>query len=180
LRNLRIARGYAKALVRSADDAGSIADVESGLTVLQEMLASSEELAAFFVDPMISPKAKAGIAERVFGDALPPLLQSFVALLIAKRRERELASIVAETRRLLNERAGIEMAYVKSAIPLSEQQTQALATRLQAITGNTMQIDVEIDPSLVGGFVVRIQDTVYDASVSTQIMRLQESLAAGR
>ena len=180
MRNLRIARGYAKALVQSADDAGSINDVESGLTALQEMLSGSEELQAFFVDPMVSPEAKAEIAEQVFGDVLPPLLQSFVALLIEKRRERELASIVAETRRLLNERAGIETAYVRSAIPLSDEQTQGLQTRLQAITGNTMQLEVEIDPSVVGGFVVRIQDTIYDASVSTQILRLQDSLAAGR
>lgn len=180
MRNLRIARGYAKALVQSADDAGSITDVESGLTVLQDMLAGSEELASFFVDPMISPAAKAEVAEQVFGEALPPLLHSFVALLIEKRRERELAPIVAETRKLLNERAGIETAYVKSAIPLSDAQTQSLQTRLGTITGNTMQIEVEIDPSVVGGFVVRIQDTIYDASVSTQILRLQESLAAGR
>jgi F-type H+-transporting ATPase subunit delta len=180
VRNLRIARGYAKALVQAADDGGNIEDVETGLDTLQEALAGSPDLAAFFVDPMISADVKADIVAEIFEDALPPLIQSFVALLVEKRRERELASIVIETKRLLDERAGVETAHVRCAIALTETQTGNLLQELARITGKTMRIEVEIDPSILGGFVVRIHDTVYDASVNTQILRLQDSLAAGR
>jgi F-type H+-transporting ATPase subunit delta len=180
LRTLRIARGYAKALVQSADDAGSVADVDAGLTRLQEMLDGSPDLAAFFTDPMIAPGPKGEIVAQIFGEDLPPLLQSFVALLVEKRRERELAPIVAETRRLLNERAGIETAYVRSAIALSDAQTQELKSNLERITGKTMRVEVEVDASVMGGFVVRIQDTIYDASMETQILRLQDALTAAR
>jgi len=129
---------------------------------------------------MIAPGVKGEIVDQIFGDDLPPLLQSFVSLLVEKRRERELAPIVAETRRLLDERAGIETAYVRSAIGLSDAQTEELKSNLERITGKTMQIEVEIDASVLGGFVVRIQDTIYDASTNTQILRLQDALTAAR
>lgn len=180
MRNLRIARGYAKALVQSADDGGATEDVEAGLAGLQNALDESPELAAFFIDPMISPAAKGDIVTEIFSDALPPLLMSFVSLLVEKRRERELASIVIETKRLLDARAGIEVAHVTSAIPLTDAQTQDLQDGLERITGKTIRVEVEIDASVLGGFVARIHDTVYDASVNTQILRLQDSLTAGR
>ena len=128
---------------------------------------------------MIPPTTKRELFTRTLGGSVPPLVATFLQLLAERRRERYIDSICEEALRTLDERDGIETALVTTAIPLDNDQSTALANALSQATGKTIRIRADVDASILGGFVARVQDTVYDASVTTQLARLRESLIRG-
>ncbi|RFM24093.1 MAG: ATP synthase F1 subunit delta, partial [Candidatus Thermochlorobacter aerophilum] len=84
--------------------------------------------------------------------------------------------VMKEFQAILNEESGIMIAQVESAIELSEAEKQAIAKKLEAISGKKIQIENKINPSLIGGFTARIGDTVIDGSVKHKLERLREEL----
>ena len=177
MRQVRVARGYAKAFVRAADDADARSGARDEATRLLALLDESEPLRSFVEDAMIPPKTKDEVLMELFAEAFSPLTCSFLSLLIEKRRERVLADILTEVLRQFDEADGIRTAEVQSAVALDDSQLEALAEALSQMTGNTVRVRGEVAPDLVGGFIVRLGDTVYDASLAAQLTRLRRALA---
>jgi len=177
MRQVRVARGYAKAFVRAADDAGVRAEARDEAARLLALLEESEPFKSFVEDAMIPPKRKDEVLTELFAESFSPLTCSFLSLLVEKRRERVLADILEEALRQLDEADGIRTAEVQSAVALDDSQCEALAAVLSQMTGGTVRVRSEVAPDLVGGFVVRLGDTVYDASLAAQLTRLRRTLA---
>jgi len=81
--------------------------------------------------------------------------------------------------RRVNERARMVTAYVKTVVPISDSQKERLKQKLSAYSGKTVRIETEIDSSIKGGFIARIEDTIYDGSLVTQLDKLRKRLASG-
>jgi F-type H+-transporting ATPase subunit delta len=174
------ARRYAKALFSLARDDGRVDAVRGEVDRLGALLAESGELRAVLLQPL-HPVAQrrsvlAAVAERL---GASPLLRSFLSFLVDQRRLVDFDTIRAEYARLADDAAGVRKARVRSAAPLSDAQRERLQRALQAKVGGRIELDVELDPALVGGAVAQVGDLVFDGSLRTQLRQLRASLARG-
>jgi len=97
-------------------------------------------------------------------------------LLIDKRRETILPSIFTEFKRLLNEARNMIEADVITALPLDDAEHEALAQKLGVVTGKNVVLKTKIDPTILGGVIVKIGDKLIDGSVARQLKTLQTAL----
>ncbi len=118
------------------------------------------------------------VAALLEGSASIPV-QNLIQLLLRRGRIEELSRVVAEFRRLDDRRNGITHATATSAAPLTPDEVQALTARLEQSTGGTIVLDVQVDPSLLGGLVVRVGDRLIDGSVRGRLERLRNQLISG-
>jgi F-type H+-transporting ATPase subunit delta len=173
-------RRYAKALFQLAAEAGQVAQIRDELDALAALLDESPELAGVLLRPLqpVAERAKvlAAVAGRLGAGVL---LLRFYQVLIEHRRLVDLEAIRAEFARLADEQEGIRRAQVRSARPLSDAQLERLRRALAARVGHEVEVEVEVDPDLLGGLVAQVGDLVLDGSVRTQLRQLRASLASG-
>ena len=115
----------------------------------------------------------ATLAERA---DISPLVRNFLGVLAQKRRLAALPGIVAAFRAMLAEHKGEATAEVISAVPLDEQQLKALEESVAAYAGKAVSLSSSVDPSLLGGLVVRIGSRQIDASLKTKLHQLELSM----
>lgn len=173
-------RRYAKALFSLAREESRIAEVREEIGRLGKLLTESIELRGVLFQPL-HPAAErravlAAVAERLGASRL---LKHFLSFLLDQRRLVDWDEIEAEYGRLADSAAGLTHARVRSATPLSEAQRERLQRALEQKSGGRVQLEVEVDPTLVGGVVVQVGDLVYDGSLRTQLRQLRASLARG-
>jgi F-type H+-transporting ATPase subunit delta len=118
------------------------------------------------------------VAALLQGIASDPV-QNLIQLLLRRGRIEELPRVAAEFRRLDDRRQGITHATATSAAPLTPDEVQALTERLERSTGGRIALDVQVDPSLLGGLVVRVGDRMIDGSVRGRLERLRNQLISG-
>ena len=104
---------------------------------------------------------------------------NLIGLMLRRGRIQELPRLAAEFRRLDNARQGITVATAISAAPLTQDEIRALTERLEEFTGGRVELDVQVDPSLLGGLVVRVGDRMIDGSVRGRLERLRNQLVSG-
>jgi F-type H+-transporting ATPase subunit delta len=102
-----------------------------------------------------------------------------VSLLVERGRVRALPRVSEQFQRLLNAHNGVVVATVTSAVPLNDEETVAIRTRVEALAGSTVDLRTAIDPALLGGLTVQIGDRLLDASIRGRLERLREQLNAG-
>lgn len=174
------AERYAKALFQLAKDQGDVAAIRTELHGLGSLLEENEELREVLLQPL-HPAAQrravlASVAEQL---GASNFLKSFYSFLIDQRRLVDFAAIEEAYGELADADAGRTKAQVRSAAPLSDDQRTRLQSALGARAGGTVELELEIDPSLLGGVVAQIGDTVYDGSLKSQLQQLRASLAKG-
>jgi F-type H+-transporting ATPase subunit delta len=142
-------------------------------------LAGDRRAIAILANPAIAIERRATVLDELLsGRASQPVL-NLVQLMLRRRRIEDLPRVAAEFRRLDDERQGIVHATVTSATDLTQDEVRELTTRLERSTGGRIALDVEVDPSLLGGLVVRVGDRLIDGSVRGRLERLRNQLLAG-
>ena len=174
------ARRYAKALFALARETDRADAVRGEVEQLGRLLAESAELRAVLLQPL-HPAAErravlAAVAERMGGS---PLFKNFLSFLVDQRRLVEWAVIEAEYGRLADAAAGLVPVRVRSASPLGDAQRARLRRALEQKSGGRVELEVEVDPTLLGGAIAQVGDLVYDGSLRTQLEQLRASLARG-
>jgi F-type H+-transporting ATPase subunit delta len=106
-------------------------------------------------------------------------VQNLIQLLLRRGRIEDLPRVAAEFRRLDDARQGITHATATSASPLTPDEVRELTARLEQSTGGRVALDVRVDPSLLGGLVVRVGDRLIDGSVRGRLERLRNQLISG-
>ena len=147
------------------DLAASVAGDERALTVL--------------ANPAIPVERRAEVLTELLGGRISAPAQNLVQLLLRRGRIEELPRVAAEFRRLDDRRQGITHATATSAIPLTPDEVRALTQRLEQTTGGRIALDVRVDPSLLGGLIVRVGDRLIDGSVRGRLERLRTKLVSG-
>jgi F-type H+-transporting ATPase subunit delta len=172
--NLRIANRYAEALMTTAEELHILKDVSDDLTDIQRIINDSHEFQLFLKSPVVKKEKKQQVFEATFGKAIQPLTLKFLSLLAEKGREDILLNIIEASFRLQDEILGIVNVHVKAAAELSAQQTAQLEQQFEAYSKKKVRIDVSLDSKLIGGFIARIGDTMFDGSVKRQLELLRK------
>ena len=179
MRDIRVAKPYARALYDAALEQNVLADIITDIDKLRELIEGSEEFAQLISSPVLSPQFKSETFEQIFTDATHPLTINFLKLLALKQRERYLTAMMDVFSAIVDEAAGRLVAQVTTAVPLTSEHAEQLTQLLGAYSGKQVRLENIIDAEIQGGFIVQLDDTVFDASVATQLQRLKQQLAQG-
>ena len=169
------AKRYAQAVFEIAQEKNELDKWLADLRTIASVL-SDEKLTALLENPKIHFPAKT----KVIGETLPGigrLSRNLVLLLTAKGRLVLAKELAHEYDRLLNAHRGIERAEVVSAVPLTDKQKERVTQFLSSLTGKKVAIEARIDPSIQGGLMARIGDTLVDGSTRSQLQHLRKSLS---
>lgn len=169
----RVARRYARALFGAAASAGVLQKVSEDLAELDRATVDNAELRAFLYSPLHARGNKSAALEKLFAGHHPLTLR-LLALMVEKRREEHLGLVHLEYDRLFRESQGMIEAVVQSARPLPPEQRTALIAQIERQTSRRVTATEEVDPSLVGGVLVRIGESVMDGTVSGDLRRLRD------
>ncbi|HEY3284139.1 MAG TPA: ATP synthase F1 subunit delta [Armatimonadota bacterium] len=178
--DLRSASRYASALIMAAEKDGSLEAVQADLKSVVELLRSQPALQETLESPVYSEESKKRIWEGLLEGNVQPLTLHFVKLLVDKRRAGMEAAIYLAYTEMANAHRGVLQAEVTTAVPLPEDQQQRLREKLSRITGRTVTLDPHIDPGILGGVVVRLEDRLLDGSVRGQLQVLKTRLSGSR
>ncbi|MEP7129300.1 MAG: ATP synthase F1 subunit delta [Chitinophagales bacterium] len=166
MRNPRVAFRYAKALVDYAVENKQLDAVKKDVDLLRRI--TTHELNAAISSPVISGDRKAKIFSAVFHDRVSKVTEDFFFLLFRKNREFVLRDIGEAFDKQYNLIKGIVVVNLTSAIPLSPQLHDDIFSRVSALPrfhDNTLQLNVKIDPEIIGGFILELNDNKFDASI---------------
>lgn len=172
-----IAARYARALLDVAIKESDPAKIEQGLAAFVDAVNGHAELKRALTSPGVPPPSKRRVVEAVTKTmALEAPLAKLLALVAERGRIEILPDLLDVYRERLLAHNNIVRASVSAATSLTPEKVQALEKSLEAVTGKDVQLDVAVDPSLIGGVVARIGSTVYDGSIRTQLQKMKQEL----
>lgn len=171
------ARRYAEAAFQLGERDDDADAWREALTAASEIL-SGGDVSRVLADPAIPLEDRMQVVERIMGGRIGERPLNLIRLLLRRGRVDLLPAVAREFRRLHDRRSGITQALVISAAALDEEEMTALRERLAQMTGARMEMTFQIDPSILGGVVVRLGDRLIDGSVRGRLERLRDKLAA--
>lgn len=172
-----VAKRYARALYDLGKEEGLQEKFLGDMEAIVSILASSEEFRGIMESPLYDIILKKRILGQIIAEAkLSTYMKNFFNILLEKDRFVYLESILDAYRVILDEASGRVRAVVTSAMELDKAQIQRISEALKKIVKKEVDLDVSIDPSLIGGLIAEVEGMVYDGSVRTQIARLKQSL----
>ncbi len=167
---------YAQAFQAIIAVEDTLDEVEDELFRVARTLEGNDELMATLADLHLEPARRQQVVTDLLGGRAQPTTVNLVGLVVGNDRARDLPAIVdalVGLRAASRERA---VAEVRSAIALSDEQTSRLATALGQATGKNVEVKVIVDPTVQGGIVAQIGDTVIDGSVRRRLEQLRAAL----
>ena len=169
---------YATAIYVVANAEGHLSSVGDELFAVARAIEGSDALRDALGDPHLPAERRQQVIEELLGSRSSDVTLAVASMVVAAGRGRELPAIVDALLEMSAAREGRQVAEVRSAIDLTEDQRNRLAAALQSATGQEVDVRVVVDPTVVGGLVARVGDQVIDGSVRHRLAQLRESLSA--
>lgn len=172
-----VAGRYAAALFDLANDEKKVADVEGDLAKFQELLDMSSDLTGLVRSPLYSSDEQSAAIEKVAAKAeIGPLTINFLKLIAKNRRLFAVSDMIKAFRALVAKSRDEVTAEVTSAVALNDEQVAELKSALKASVGKDVKLATQVDPSLLGGLIVKIGSRMVDSSLRTKLSNLRLSL----
>ncbi len=170
-----IAKRYARALFDIAREEGAIEAIYAELKEFSSMLRESRDLADFFANPVFDSSDKSAVVVEILKKIEVSVTTSnFLRLLVDKKRIAVLGQIEDCYRRYMDEVLNKVRVNVKTAFPLSSDLSARIKEQMEGMTGKNVEMVISEDPSLLGGVVIGVGDTLYDGSVRAQLNSIRE------
>ncbi len=168
-----VAGRYASALLETASEQGQLAAIEADIDTLQGALAESDDLRRMVRSPVFSADDQSKALDALLGRmGVNPLTLNFFKVLARNRRLFAAEDIIRAFKALAAEARGEVQAEVASAVALGDSQLNALKEQLKSSVGKDVQLEATVDPSLLGGLVVKIGSRMIDSSLKTKLATL--------
>ena len=168
--------GYARALFEIARAEGTIDEVEDELFRFARSYESSDALRNALTDEMIPAGKRQAIVEDLLGGKATSTTTQLVSMVVGSGRGRDLPAIIDKLVERASNSKDLEVAEVRSAVALTDDQQDRLKAALANATGKAVNLKVIIDPSILGGIVATVGDAVIDGSVRTRVDQLKSRL----
>jgi F-type H+-transporting ATPase subunit delta len=170
---------YANALADVALAQGAADAALKQLNDVAAAFAASGELRNVLASPAVPREPKHGVIEKIAARAgAGKIIRNFLFVIADHQRTHILPEIVAAFEDVIRQRQGVAEAEISSAVELSAAQKKKFAQTLERITGKKIEAKYSLDPTLLGGAVVRVGDTIYDGSVRSSLNEMRARLAA--
>jgi F-type H+-transporting ATPase subunit delta len=169
----KISTRYASSFLQIAVEKKILDNAAADMELIVDSLKSSRELRRAVESPVIRSETKQSILIDIFSGKVHNETMNFIKFIINKGRESALSSIAARFLELRDEHLGVVQAEITSAFDLSEQQKEEMRNSFENTLGKKVNCNYQINKNLLGGFVAKVGDTVYDASVMHQLNLLK-------
>jgi F-type H+-transporting ATPase subunit delta len=172
-----IAKRYAKALVQLAEEQKTVDKTRDDLAAFTNAVGSLPALQKLFASPVFTPEnKKAVIRELAVKLSMQPTTQRFVEHLAETGRIRYVRDMYEAFQEILAERTNRAMARLTTAAAINSTDLTEIKKKLEALTGKQVDVDAQVDASLIGGARAQIGSTVYDGSIKNQLSKMREQL----
>ncbi len=173
----QVAARYAKSLLDLAQEMGTLATTKQDMDLLANTMAGSRDLRLLLRNPIVKHDKKLSILTAIFQGKVSDTLMRFFQILTSKNRESTLEHIGTEFLSQYNALAGVQVAEVTSATPLTPATRAEIEKMVKQQTGlASVSLTEKVDASLIGGFVLRVGDQQIDDSVKGNLRRLRTAL----
>jgi F-type H+-transporting ATPase subunit delta len=173
----RFAVRYAQSLIDLALEMNQLDLVFNDVQQMNDAIRSSEDLYHMFHSPIVPGDKKMAVVDAIFPN-LSPIIGKFVKLVIHKRREKYLDEFCAQFISLYHDLKKTGVASLTVSAEVSSDLIQKVKSSLEQQTGKTIQVEVNIDPQLISGYILQMGDRRIDASVARQLSDIRKQLLA--
>ncbi len=172
----QVARRYAKSLLDFAIERNELDAVAADMALIANTCQSSRDLVVMLKSPIIKTEKKVAVINKVFSGEIGSASVNFINVVAKGKREMLLPEIAIAFTTLYRSHKGIVSAEITSAIPLSELEREK-AKSIVAGLGKEVELTEKIDKSIIGGFIIRVGDKQYDASVASRLSDVKQALS---
>ena len=179
IKNKKIARKYSNALLETALEKNLSSKIYEDLVFVCETINSNEQLQEIFYSPIVAQADKSDIVEKLFSVHIEKITLDFVLLLIEANRTDALCEVLNQYEISYNEKNNIVKPVIISAIELNENQKNKIVEKLQNKMTKTIVPEYQINPDIIGGLIIEIDDKTVDCSLKTKFENMQKQLTKG-
>lgn len=173
----KLSKRYAKALFEESISKNSLEAVHQDMQLLKKSITDSRELKLFLKSPIIQQQKKFDAVEAIYGGKVSAITSNMMKLLIMNSREGYADEIADAFIDLYNDHNNITHVNVITAIPMDAEQEDLIKTAIIKKIGQTkLVIHSEVDPDILGGFIIDLGDTIFDASVRNKLSNIANEL----
>lgn len=171
----RAAIRYAKAILSFALEQQKEVEVNNDMLLVANTIQQSEDLQLLLNSPVLKTELKKTALKEIFSNKTSALTIGLINLLIENKRLPILGEVAKKYTVIYDALKGIDVAKVTTAVPLTEELNQQVLNKVIEITGKKATIESIIDPDIIGGFILRIGDIQYDASIANKLQLLKRT-----
>ncbi|WP_066222724.1 ATP synthase F1 subunit delta [Formosa haliotis] len=172
----RAAIRYAKAAISLAKSSNTAEAVNTDMSLIANTIAENKDLSEMLQSPVLKSAVKKSALLEVFNN-INPLTVNVIDTLITNKRLSILEDVAVKFNQLYEELTGTDVATVTTVVPLTGDLEAKVLAKLKELTGKTVEIKNVIDASLIGGFILRVGDLQYDASVANKLNKIKQEFS---
>lgn len=172
----KIAVRYAKALFQLALEKNTLDAVYNDVVMVNQALKDFGQFGLYLKSPVVKPSQKLTLIKEAFTGHISEISLSFLGLLVHNKRENHLEDIIRRFFDVFRDYKGIKSAVITTAVPLNDQMKEKFHALLSSIYKTGIELEATENASIVGGFVLKVGDQQYDASVATGLKRMKTAL----
>lgn len=177
--NMKAAETYGEAIFQLAKENNILEQMETDLLYVKDLLEELPEFRKFIEAPVLESESKIPVIEKVLKDGISEMALHFLFVMIHRGRSRDIEAAINQYVDKSREARGISTAKVWVAREMTPEMQEKLKAKLEAEMGKQMILHVMVDPTLVGGIIVQVGDTRFDASVARRLKDLEALLKSG-
>ena len=168
--------GYAQAILAVAQADGNLDVVKSEMSAVAQAVAGNDELRTSLANKLLPAALRGQIVDDILANKGSDTTRALVGMIVSAGRGGEFAEITQSFIAQAASGAGRSVATVRTAVPLSDDQQSRLVAALKQSTGSDVELQVVLDPSVLGGAVTTFGDTVIDGSLRTRLNKMRDSI----
>lgn len=179
MKDSKVSYRYASSLLDNAVEKNNLDVIASDMDLIANTLKGNNELRLMLKNPVIKTQVKSNIIEQIFKERINSDSLNFLKFIIDKNREMILIDIVSKFLEMKDEHLGILHVEVSTAADFTEEQKEDLRKILESKFNKKIRFSFKIDNTVIGGFIAKIADTLYDASIRHQLEILKKQFLLG-
>ena len=174
MKNARAAIRYAKALLNLAKDSKEETAVNDDMLFITTTISENEEFEVMLNSPIVKSSDKINVLNALFKEKVNTITLGLFHLLKDNKRIAMLASIAKQYAIIYDFEKHLQVAKVTTAIPLTSEIEKQILEKIVTLTGEKASLENEVNPAILGGFILRVGDVQYDASISNYLNELKK------
>ncbi|MEE9406737.1 MAG: ATP synthase F1 subunit delta [Polaribacter sp.] len=174
MKNARAAIRYAKAILNLAKDSKEESVVNDDMLFITTTISENDEFEVMLRSPIVKASDKIKVLNALFGGKVNNITLGLFHLLQDNKRIAMLHSVAKQYAIIYDFDKNLQVAKVTTAVPLSKELEEKVLAKIVALTGNNANLENEINPNILGGFILRVGDVQYDASISNYLNELKK------
>ena len=171
---------YATSLIDMTSEKNNLNEISKDMELVYSAILSSDELKNLLTSPVIKSEKKISILSEIFKNKISVDSFNFIKFVVDKNREDILSNIIEKFLELRDQKLGLVRVKVKTSFDFTNEQKEKLEKRLEKMLNKKTELSFVVDKSVIGGFIAKVGDTVYDASVKASTGTFEKRIFTGQ